>query len=135
MNRSAHSTWALIKRYPIFALFIASYTVVHVVFEYNFWFTSGELVFGKYAVAGDGNALVIARKVYFAKGTWMFAFIWLLVARLPLRTALSYSFLLYSVELFFFFEIRPYLVLNLLLAVGLLIELLLKPERGTHLAA
>lgn len=127
MRPTKDSIWGFVRRYPVFTLFIASYSVVHLMFEYNFWFSTGDLVFGKYALPSDGNALLIAQRVYFTKATWMFAFIWLLVWRLPLRAALTYSFLLYSLELLFFFEVRLYLVLNLLLAFGLLLELRLKP--------
>jgi len=116
-----------IKRYPMFALFIASYTVVHLIFEYNFWLTSGEAIFGKYAEESNGNALQIAQQVYFAKATWMFVLIWLLVLKLPLRAAITYSFLLYSVELLLLFEVRLYLLLNLLLALGMIVELWVKP--------
>jgi hypothetical protein len=128
MKHAMHSISEFAKRYPIFTLFIVSYSVVHLVFEFNFWFPTGELVLGKYAVPSDGNALLIAQRVYFAKATWMFVFIWLLLWRLPLRAALTYSFLLYSVELLVFFELRPYLILNLLLAAGLLLEWRLKPQ-------
>jgi len=79
-------------------LFVASYTVVHLRFEYDVWSTSGEATFGKYAEVSDGNALLVAQRVYFAKATWMFAFVWLLVWRRPLRSAITCSFLLYSVE-------------------------------------
>ena len=51
MTPSKRSIGALIRRYPMFALFIGSYTVVHLMFEYNFWFTTGESIFGKYAEA------------------------------------------------------------------------------------
>lgn len=127
MKQGTHSIWALVKLYPIFALFIGSYTVIHLMFEYNFWFTGGEAIFGKYAEATGGKALLVAQRVYFAKATWMFVLLWMLVLRLPLRAAVTYSFALYSVELLVFFEPRLYLVLNLLLAFGLLIELWVKP--------
>lgn len=55
------------------------------------------------------------------------ALAWLLVLRLALRSAISWSFVLCSVELIVLFEPRPYLVLNLLLAVGLFITA--APER------
>ncbi len=115
------------RRYPIFALFLLSYTATHLLFEYSFWFADGEAIFGKYAEASDSDAMQIAQRVYFAKATWMFALVWLLVLRFPLRAATTYSFLLYALELLFLFEPRLYLFLNLLLAVGLLIELWLKP--------
>jgi hypothetical protein len=130
-KQSKRSIWGLVKLYPIFALFIASYTVVHLIFEYNFWFTSGDAIFGKYAEAGHGNALLVAQKVYFTKATWMFALVWLLVLRVPLRAAITYSFFLYSVELLLLFETRTYLVLNLLLSLGMLVELWVKRGSAT----
>lgn len=117
-----------VKRYPMFVVFVVSYTAVHLVFEYNFWFTDGELIFGKYAVTTGGDALAIAERVYFAKATWMFALVWLLVLRFSVRAAITYSFLLYAVELLVLFPIRPYSILNAALAAGLLIELILKKD-------
>ena len=127
MKERIRSVGGWVLRYPVFALFVVSYTVTHLSFEYSFWFTDGETVFGKYAKLNEGNALVIARRVYFAKATWMFMLVWLLVLRLPLRAAVTYSFLVYSVELLLWFEPNLYLMPTLLLAVGLVIELWVKP--------
>jgi hypothetical protein len=135
MTQVKQSIWNFARQYPVLVLFVASYTVVHLTFEYSFWLTNGESIFGKYADATTGNALRIAQKVYFAKATWMFAFVWLLVLRFSLRTAITYSFLLYSIELLFFFEVRLYAVLNLLLAIGLLIELWMKPTSNVEPAS
>ena len=128
MRKAKDSIWGFFKQYPVFVLFIASYTVVHLVFEYNFWLAPDQSIFAKYAEVSDGNPLLIAQAVYFAKATWMFVLVWLLVLGLSLRAAITYSFVLYSLELLFFFEVQLYIGLNLLLALALLIELWVKPE-------
>jgi hypothetical protein len=48
----------------------------------------------------------------------MFALVWFQVLGLPLRSAVAWSFLLYSVELLFFFPVWVYSAFNLLLAIG-----------------
>lgn len=110
----------------MFVLFLVSWTVVHLGFEYNFWVRGDATIFTKYA-ASDADGLVsLAEKVYYTKATWMFAFVWLQVLRLPLSTAMAWSFLLYSVELLLLFPFRIYSGLNIALAVGMVIEDLIR---------
>lgn len=107
----------------LFWLFLLSWSAVHLRFEYEFWLGGGAAVFGKYQSASDpADALRIGRTVYYTKATWMFALVWLQVLGLPLRTAVAWSFLLYGIELLLFFPAHAYAVLNLLLAVGCVIE-------------
>jgi hypothetical protein len=107
----------------IFWFFVLCYSLVHLNFEYTFWFTDGWGIFGKYAEAAtEADRLLIAQRVYFTKATWMIVLIWLQCLRVPFATALAYSFLLYSVELLLFFPFRSYSVLNLLLAGAMVIE-------------
>ncbi len=103
----------------MFWLFLISWTLVHLNFEYRFWLGPGADVFSKYAAAtGPDQALAIGKQVYFTKATWMFALVWFQVLGLSLRSAVGWSFLLYSVELLLFFPFRIYSLLNLLLAIG-----------------
>jgi hypothetical protein len=107
----------------MFWLFLLSWSLVHLAFELEFWTGSGDAVFGKYQLATDpADALRIGRSVYYTKATWMFALVWLQVLGLPLRTAVTWSFLLYATQLLLFFPPRIYSVLNLLLAIGCVIE-------------
>ncbi|MGB5812749.1 MAG: hypothetical protein WBG86_19600 [Polyangiales bacterium] len=115
------------KKYPMFVLFLVSYTAVHLVFEYNFWWNEGDAIFGKYETAKGEGALSVAARVYYAKSVWMFVLVWLLALRHDFRAALTYSFSLYSVGLLLLFPVQAYSVLNVALAAGLLIELILKP--------
>ena len=61
MKQGSDSLRCFVKTYPVFALFITSYTLVHVVFEYSFWFTFGDAIFGKSAEPTEANALVSAQ--------------------------------------------------------------------------
>jgi len=111
---------------PMFVVFLVSWTLVHLGFEYNFWVRGDATIFTKYASA-EANALVpLAEKVYFTKATWMFAFVWLQVLRVPMTSAMAWSFLLYSVELLLFFPFRVYSGLNVALAAGMVIEDLIR---------
>lgn len=117
---------APLRKRPMFVLFLLSWTVVHLGFQYNFWIRGDASIFTKYAAAGGDGLIGLAEKVYFTKATWMFAFVWLQVFRLPLTTAMAYSFLLYSVELLVLFPFRVYSGLNVALAVGMVIEDLIR---------
>ncbi|MBM4244924.1 MAG: hypothetical protein FJ148_14100 [Deltaproteobacteria bacterium] len=120
----------------LFWLFLLSWSLVHLAFELEFWTGSGDAVFGKYQPAADpAEALRIGRNVYYTKATWMFALVWLQVLGLPLRTAVAWSFLLYATELLLFFPVRVYAVLNLLLAIGCVIEDRILRQRTAQAAA
>lgn len=118
---------AFVRRRPMFVLFLVAWTAVHAGFEYNFWVRGEATVFTKYAAAEGAPALLeLAEKVYYTKATWMFAFVWLLVLRVPLTTAMAWSFLLYSAQLLLFFPFRVYSALNLALAVGMVAEVFIR---------
>ena len=109
------------RRFTMTLLFIICYTIIHINFEYNFWVTGD--IFSKYAVAGGVlTELEIAKMVYFTKATWMFILIWMMVVGMSFRSAIAYSFMIYSIELIVLFPIYIYAILNLLLAVGCVIE-------------
>lgn len=115
-----------LRKRPMFLLFLASWTVVHLGFEYNFWVRGDASISTKYAAPGDDGLIDLGRRVYYTKATWMFAFVWLQVLRLPLTSAMAWSFLLYSVELLLFFPFRVYSALNVALAVGMVVEDLIR---------
>lgn len=110
------------KLFPMFYVFLLSYLAVHLHFEYGFWL-GGTTVFDKYAAAsGALSEIAIAERVYYAKASWCFTLIILQAARLRFYPALALSFLLYGVELMLLFPFRIYTGLNLLLALGMVIE-------------
>ena len=114
---------ALPRRFTMTALFIICYFLIHLNFQYNFWLTEDRDIFGKYEVAGEiFEEADIAKDVYFTKATWMIALVLLMVIGMPFRSAIAYSFMLYSLELMVLFPIRTYTFLNILLALGLVIE-------------
>ena len=109
------------RRFTMTLLFIICYTVIHFNFEYNFWVTGD--IFGKYAVVdGSLNEIDIAKIVYFTKATWMFALVWMMVLGMSFRSAIAYSFMLYSIELIILLPFGIYTMLNLLLAIGCVTE-------------
>lgn len=111
------------KTSPMLIVFLVSYVAVHLHFEYNFWMLADSTVFDKYAAASDPlGAMAIAQQVYYAKAVWCFLLIVLQAAGLRFYPALAISFLVYGVALLGFFPIRVYTVLNLLLAIGMMIE-------------
>jgi len=112
-----------LKRYPIFYLFMLAYTFVHLHFEYNFWVVGDAAVFAKY---GSGDMLEVGEHVYYAKATWCFLLIWLLALRVRVKTAMAWAYLFYAVQLIAFFPIRIYAVLNVLLGLGMVIEVLIR---------
>jgi hypothetical protein len=114
---------ALPRRFTMTALFVLCYFVIHLNFQYNYWLTEERDIFGKYEVAGEQfEEAEIAKDVYFTKATWMIAMVLLMVMGMPFRSAIAYSFMLYSLQLIILFPIRTYTILNLLLAVGCVIE-------------
>jgi len=114
---------ALPRRFTMTALFLVCYFVIHVNFEYQFWLTKDRDIFGKYEVAGESfDEVAVAKDVYFAKASWMFALVMLMALGMKFRSAIAYSFMLYSIELMLLFPIRAYTVLNLLLAAGCVAE-------------
>lgn len=118
------------QRYPLYVLFLISYTVVHLKFEYDFWTTDHIHFFAKYAPAADAtSAFFVAKTVYFTKATWMIALVLMQAFGVRFREALSYSFLLYGIELAVFFPLRLYTGLNMLLAAGMVIESTLARRR------
>jgi hypothetical protein len=111
------------RRFTMTALFIICYFVIHLNFQYNYWLTEDRDIFRKYEVAGEQfEEAEIAKDVYFTKATWMIALVLLMVMGMPFRSAIAYSFMLYSLQLMVLFPIRTYTILNLLLAVGCVIE-------------
>ena len=111
------------RRFTMTALFIFCYFVIHLNFQYNYWLTEDRDIFGKYEVAGElFEEAEIAKDVYFTKATWMIALVLLMVMGMPFRSAIAYSFMLYSLQLLVLFPIRTYTILNLLLAVGCVTE-------------
>jgi len=113
----------IMGKHFMFWLFIVCYTVIHINFEYRYWLTDDRDIFGKYELAEEqADKLEVAKEVYFTKATWMFALVLMVALGLNFRTAMAFSFAIYSVELMLLFPIRTYTFLNLLLALGLLIE-------------
>ena len=111
------------RRFTMTALFIICYFVIHLNFQYNYWLTEDRDIFGKYEVAGEQfEEAEIAKDVYFTKATWMIALVLLMVMGMHFRSAIAYSFMLYSLQLLVLFPIRTYTILNLLLAVGCVTE-------------
>jgi len=111
------------RRFTMTALLILCYILIHVNFEYTYWMTVDRDIFGKYENAVDClHELDVAKDVYFAKATWMFVLIVMMALGISFRSAIAYSFMLYSLELMLLFPIRLYTVLNLLLAVGCVLE-------------
>lgn len=114
-----------LKTTPMFFVFLVSYVTVHLHFEYNFWMLSDTTVFDKYAAADEKlNAMAIAERVYYAKAIWCFLLIVLQATGVRFYQALAISFMIYGLSLMYFFPIRIYNVLNLLLASGMIIEVI-----------
>jgi hypothetical protein len=113
---------ALPRRFTMTALFILCYFLIHLNFEYTYWMTVDRDIFGKYDAVQCLSELDVARDVYFTKATWMFALIVMMALGISFRSAIAYSFMLYSMELVLLFPIQLYTVLNLLLAAGCVIE-------------
>jgi hypothetical protein len=122
-NNRESNLGALPRRFTMTAFFILCYLLIHVNFEYTYWMTVERDVFSKYENAVEcSHELDIAKDVYFTKATWMFALIVMMALGISFRSAIAYSFMLYSVELMLLFPIRLYTVLNLLLAAGCVLE-------------
>ena len=120
-NSKSAMLGVLPRRFTMTLLFVICYTVIHINFEYNFWVTGD--IFGKYAQAGGSlTEIEIAKRVYFTKATWMVALVWLMVVGMSFRSAIAYSYMLYSIELMVLLPIGVYTFLNLLLAIGCVIE-------------
>ena len=109
------------RRFTMTLFFIICYTVIHVIFEFNFFITGDN--FGKYAEAsGNLSEIEIANRVYYTKAIWMFVLVWLIVVGIPFRSSMAYSFMLYSIALMVLLPFRIYAILNFLLAIGMIIE-------------
>lgn len=114
-----------LKSSPMFFVFLISYVSVHLHFEYNFWMLAETTVFDKYASASEAlDATAIAERVYYAKAIWCFLLIILQAAGMRFYQALAVSFLVYALSLIGFFPVRIYSILNVLLAIGMLIEVI-----------
>jgi hypothetical protein len=133
-----------LARLPMFTVLVVSYSIVHFNFERVWWFTDDVDIFSKYAAvpsdegagaaggdvgdvaaaaaASAGAMLNVAKSVYFTKATWMILLVWLLAAGLEFPAALSWSFVVYALELVVLFPPRTYTMLNALLAVGVAVE-------------
>ncbi|MCB9751914.1 MAG: hypothetical protein H6713_18220 [Myxococcales bacterium] len=117
-------------RYPLYLIFLTSYTIVHLKFELDYWTTDHLQFFAKYALADSAEeAFFVAKKVYYTKATWMIALVWMQAAGLRFREALSCSFVLYALELALLFPLRLYTGLNMLLALGFAAESLAARRR------
>ena len=111
----------------MFWLFALSYTIIHLIFEYKFWVTGGAAIFTKYEQSSIlADQLSIGEKVYYTKATWFFLLVWMQILGARFKTALAWSFLVYAIELLLFFPIRPYALLNVALAVGMVIEVIVR---------
>ena len=111
------------RRFTMTALFILCFILIHVNFEYTYWVTDDRDIFGKYENAVEClHEVDVAKDVYFTKATWMFALIVMMALGISFRSAIAYSFMLYSMELMLLFPIQLYTVLNLLLAAGCVLE-------------
>ncbi|MCP4603525.1 MAG: hypothetical protein GY847_23905 [Proteobacteria bacterium] len=122
-NSKSPMLGALPRKFTMTALFILCYTVIHINFEYKYWMTDDRDIFGKYEVVGEQfDEVAIAKEVYFSKATWMIVMVLMMTFGMSFRSAIAYSFMFYSVELMFLFPIRTYTFLNLLLAMGCVIE-------------
>ena len=114
-------------RFPMFFVFLLAYGTVHIMFEMNFWGSGPSTVFSKYASADDPvQSLRIAEQVYYTKATWFFLLVLLQAFGLRFYTALTVSFLLYALQLLLFFPPQLYSWLNLLLASGMLVEVIVR---------
>ncbi len=119
--------WKNLATFPMFWLFVASYTIVHLVFEYNFYAVGAGAIFTKYGESGIGTEQIsLAERVYYAKATWFFLLVWMQILGTRFKTALAWSFLIYALELIVFFPIRVYAVLNVALAIGMVIEVVMR---------
>lgn len=117
-------------RFPMFFIFLLAYGTVHLLFEINFWSSGPATVFTKYATVTDsGSGMGIAGQVYYTKATWFFLLILLQASGLRFYAALSVSFFCYSIQLLLFFPPQLYSFLNLLLATGMLIEVVVRRNR------
>ncbi len=131
-----HRALNALTQSPMYWLFAASYTIVHIIFEYKFWVTGGGAIFAKYEPSGVlAEQLSIGERVYYAKATWCFLMIWLQFLGTRFKTALAWSFMVYAVELLLLFPVRPYALLNVLLALGMVIEVLLQRRQAPNPAA
>lgn len=116
-----------LTHFPLFWIFALSYTTVHLIFEYKFWVTGGGAIFEKYQQSSLlAEQLSIGERVYYTKATWFFLLVWMQILGLRFKTALAWSFLIYAVELLLFFPVRGYALLNLLLAIGMVIEVVVR---------
>ena len=116
-----------LRRYPFFWLFILCWSVVHLGFQSNFWFGEDSAVFAKYAASGTTEGWIeVGSKVYYTKATWQFLMVALMVLGFHLVSAMAISYAVYSAELLLFFPPRIYSFLNVLLAVGMVVEVWIK---------
>ncbi len=119
--------WTNLKHFPMFWLFVASYTAIHLAFEYNFYAVGGGAMFAKYGELGvDSQPISVAERVYYTKATWFFLLVWMQVLGARFKTALAWSFLIYALELIVLFPLRIYAALNVALAVGMVIEVVVR---------
>ena len=106
-----------------FDIFVLSYSIVHILFEYNLWVRRGS-PFTKYASGRTWEEEARAgRLVYFTKAKWMICMVVAQYLGYSFRTALTVTFAIYSVELLILFPPRLYAVLNVLLAFACVVEL------------
>lgn len=124
---SRERIWRSLSHFPMFWLYVVSYTIVHAIFEYKFWVEGDGAIFTKYEASSIlGDQLTIAERVYYTKATWFFILVWFQILGARFKTALAWSFLVYAIELLLFFPVRTYALLNLALAVGLVIEVIVR---------
>eukprot|EP01095_Lingulamoeba_sp_RSL-Kostka_P012912 TRINITY_DN5215_c0_g1_i1.p1 TRINITY_DN5215_c0_g1~~TRINITY_DN5215_c0_g1_i1.p1 ORF type:complete len:122 (-),score=6.95 TRINITY_DN5215_c0_g1_i1:25-390(-) len=115
-----------LQNIKIFDIMIISYMVVHIHLQYRVWIKKEKNIFKKYAVEKNNlpKELEISKWVYFTKATWMILFVVLQYFGMSFKTAYTYSFFVYAIELQLLFPFNLYNMLNLILSCAGLFELL-----------
>lgn len=109
----------------LFDIFIVSYFIVHLHLIYRMFIRCDESVFDKYEKSMKSTRMkriTIANRVYYTKASWMIMLVLLLYLKVPFRSAMVYTFFMYSVELMLFFPINSYILLNITLSISCLVE-------------
>ena len=105
-----------------FDVLIWSYVVVHLHLQYRYWIRKDDNVFSKYSRGGQSYEYV-SKWVYFTKATWMISLVVLQYFGISFRSAMVYTFFLYSIELLWLFPRKNiYNWLNFVLALVCILE-------------
>ena len=113
--------------FTLFDIFIISYSIVHLNLIYRMFIRGDESVFEKYEQSVKTKdkkmkQITIANRVYYSKASWMIMLVLLLYLNIPFRSAMVYTFVIYSVELMLFFPMNSYIILNIALSLSCLME-------------